>query len=543
MSERSAEDAKAVVRAASGTLLPGRRTKGADVRLTRGEMLKLSALGSAALLLPVGRNAYTGSGGDRLRRLPTPFEAEFRLPETLAPTRRTNDTDLYEMTMQRARVEIVPGLETEVWGYNGMFPGPTIRARERRKVVMRLTNRLPNPTSMHVHGVYADGDNDGHPSDLIPPGGQKTYTLPNDQTSRMMWYHDHAEHITALNVYMGLAGLYIGGDDFEDNLPLPADEFDVPLVLQDRLFFADGSFDYPVESDDGSSNGVFGDVILVNGAPWPRMEVANRKYRFRILNGSNARVYEPALSTGDPYTLVGNEGGLLERPLRLRSLPISGAERADIVVDFSRYPIGSKVVLKNLRRDRGRRRRDSRISEGGTAEIMRFDVVRRARDDSRVPDPIRAAADQEDPTHLPADPSEAERTRRFEFERHGGEWTINDKVWDVNRIDAAPREGDVEIWELVNGSGGWIHPIHLHLVNFKILDRDGRPPPPFERGWKETIFLSANESARVLIKWPKVPVGPEPGEFVRRYPFHCHLIEHEDHDMMLQFRVDEAPRA
>ena len=132
------------------------------------------------------------------------------------------------------------------------------------------------------------------------------------------------------------------------------------------------------------------------------------------------------------------------------------------------------------------------------------------------------------------------RTRRWEFKRQHGFWSINGKVWNPNRIDAAPREGDVEIWEFKNNGGGWIHPIHIHFTDFKIIDRDGKPPRPWERDiWKETVFLDGNESARVLIKWPKVPVqSGVPGPFSRRYAFHCHVVEHEDHDMMLQFQVN-----
>jgi spore coat protein A len=194
------------------------------------------------------------------------------------------------------------------------------------------------------------------------------------------------------------------------------------------------------------------------------------------------------------------------------------------VVDFADVPVGGSVVLKNLG------------GKDGTANVMRFDVTHRVEDDSRVPPVLRPPKDQEDPTHLPADPSEAVRTRRWVFKRQHGYWSINGKIWDPDRIDAAPREGEVEIWEFVNNGGGWVHPIHLHMANFKILSRNGRAPRPWERGWKETVFLDGNETARVLIKFPEVPVEGT-GEYTRRYAYHCHLVEHEDHDMMLQFEV------
>jgi len=497
----------------------------AGYRFTRKEMVKLSLLGTAALALPLQRTAQT-KRGSRLERLPRPFRVDLPIPEPLLPTNTTATTDFYDVTMREGTADIIPGRETPIWGYDGRFPGPMILARSGRRAEVTFANDLPVHTSVHNHGAYVDGDSDGHPEDLIPPGSSKRYVYLNDETSRLQWYHDHAAHVTAVNVYNGLAGLYLVGDDFEDALPLPKEEFDVPLVLQDRLFDADGGFLYPFDEDDHSANGVEGDVLLVNGKPWPRMGVANRRYRLRVLNGSNATPYQLALSNGQPLTVIGTEGGLLERPVRVRVLPISPAERYDVIVDFADVPVGGSVTLRNVGGDKE------------MAKVMRFDVARRAEDDSTVPDVIRSPEDQEDPTHLPADPSEAVRTRRWEFGRQHGYWSINGKIWDPDRIDAAPREGEVEVWEFVNKSGGWIHPIHLHMANFRILSRDGKAPRPWERGWKETVFLDGNETARVLIKFPRVPVESGlPGPFSRRFAYHCHVTEHEDHDMMLQFEV------
>lgn len=499
------------------------------MKLTRREMLKLSLLGSAALALPLtARTARTG-GPEPLRQLPKPFQAHLPLPEVLKPdpARSTPTTDFYELTAREAEASILPGKKTPVWAYNGLFIGPIIQARKGRPVVVRHANRLDSPTSVHLHGGYVDGDSDGHPSDLIQPGRYKDYFYPNQQNARTMWFHDHAEHSTALNVYRGLAGGYLLEDDFEDNVPLPQGEFQVPLVIQDKLFNADGTLDYPFGPDDHSTNGLEGNVLLVNGKPWPRMEVSARKYRFRILNASNARPYELSLSTGRPMHLVGTEGGLVEKPVPLRSFSTSPAERHVVVVDFSEYPVGTRIFLRNLKGDKE------------MATVMRFDVVRKAKDDSTIPDVICPPEHQVDPTHLPTDLSQVVRTRRWEFKRNGGFWTINDKIWDEHRVDAAPREGETEIWEFENNGGGWIHPIHLHLINFKILSRNGKPPNADERGWKDTVFLGPNDTARVLLKWPEVPIGPNPGDFVRRYPFHCHVTEHEDHDMMLQYEVRE----
>jgi spore coat protein A, manganese oxidase len=462
-----------------------------------------------------------------LRDLPKPFRADLPIPAVQIPVRSTATTDFYRLTLKPGTADILPGLSTPIWGYDGIFPGPTLVAERGRRVVVEHVNDLPVPTSMHTHGAYVDGDSDGHPLDLVMPGRSKSYFFGNDETSRTQWYHDHALHITAENVYRGLAGMYLIKDDFEKELPLPRGSRDVPLVLQDRFFNEDGSFDYPVGKGDHSSNGVLGNVLLVNGKPWPRMDVAAGKYRFRILNGANARVFQVALSNRQPFFLIGTEGGLIQRPVRLRSLPLAPGERAEIVVDFSEVTAGGSVLLQNLR---GRKE---------TAHVMRFDVTGTARDDSTVPDVLRPSDAQVDPTHQPTGVDAVTRARRFVFKRTGGFWTINGKIFDEHRLDARPRENATEIWEFVNNGGGWIHPIHLHLSNFKVLDRNGRTPPPWERDiWKETVFLDGGDAVRVLVRFPTVPRGPVPGDFVDTYAFHCHLIEHEDHDMMLQFRVD-----
>jgi FtsP/CotA-like multicopper oxidase with cupredoxin domain len=489
-------------------------------------MLQLSILGSAALMLPLERVARTARGRP-LEVLPAPFKATLPIPPVLEPVRRSADTDFYEITAREAIARILPGLETPIWGYNGLFPGPTLRIRSGRKFVVRHRNALPVPTSVHTHGAYVDGDSDGHPADLIQPLAFKDYFFDKNEGARTIWYHDHAEHITAINVYRGLAGFMMFEDDFADGLNLPGGRYDVPLVIQDRAFNSDGSLDY-TEEGDSSSNGFLGDVILVNGKPQPRMEVERRKYRFRILNGSNARAYELALSTRQPLVQIATEGTIVEAPRQLRTLPIVPAERYEVVIDFSAYPVGTEIILKN------------RLGKNNTANVMRFDVTGNAKDTSSLPAVLRPPEEQIDSTHAaPMTPPPGTLTRSFRFRRHGGEWTINKKTWDAGRIDERPREGDTEIWEFTNNAGGWTHPVHVHLTNFRVLDRNGKPPKLHEVGFKETVNVGRNETVRVLMKWPKVPVGPQPGEFVRRYPFHCHNLEHEDHDMMLQFKVDK----
>lgn len=492
--------------------------------ITRRDMLKLGALTSAAIMVPIRRRAVAQSAESAVSF--TPYTAQLKLPEVLQPVRRDSTTDFYEITAREAETEIVPGYTTRIWGYNGLYPGPTIVAREERRVSITHTNNLPVPTSVHHHGAYADGDSDGHPLDLIPPGGRKEYKLGNQQCARTQWYHDHAMHITSTNVYRGLSGLYIIKDESEEALQLPRGEYDVPLVIQDRIFAADGSLFYPPDAAE-DNDGFEGDVVVVNGGAQPRFEVGTCAYRFRVLNGSNARVYDLSFADNRPFSIIATEGSLLRRPVSVTRLPISPAERYEIVVDFANDPVGTKLVLENKRVER----------DEATREIMRFDVTRAETHEGGAPDELIPDDLQYDDTHLPPEPNNVARVREFRFERSNSQFTINGLVFDENRIDANPREGDTEVWRVYNNSGGWVHPVHLHLVNFKILDRNGRPPHPWETGWKDTVFVGEGEDIRIMMRWPKVPVTDEPDSFSHLYVFHCHNLEHEDHDMMAQIGV------
>jgi spore coat protein A, manganese oxidase len=433
--------------------------------------------------------------------------------------RRDATTDYYEITQSVVRRRLVAGLgEATLWAYNGSVPGPTIRQRQGRDVRIRQRNRLPVTVSVHLHGGDVPADSDGHPLDLIPPGGSRDYLYPGIHPPAPLWYHDHAIHETGRNVYMGLAGQYHIGSAAEDELNLPQNPYDIPLTIQDRLFLPDGQISYPRHDEERPMRqGVFGDVILVNGAPKPFFPVRRRKYRFRILNGSNARVYRLRLSTGEPFSVITGEGGFLPAPVETVELEISPSERYGVVLDFARYRPGTKVIMRNVMDDVP----GDPFDEDATREVMRCDVVGGpVRDSSEVPSVLLPSED--------VDPAEAVAVRKFRFDRSGGAWTINNRLWDPDRIDARARLGTVEIWEFENHGGGWWHPIHPHLVEFRALDRSRRPLEPYERGPKDMILLRDCETARVAMRW---------NHFPGRYVMHCHNVEHEDHDMMLQFQV------
>jgi spore coat protein A len=450
---------------------------------------------------------------------PSPAVEHFSVPlplmTALQPTRTDDTTDYYELTESIGQMELLPGLRTSIWGYNGQFPGPLIRARQGRTASVHVRNQLTTSTVVHLHGGLTPAESDGFPMDLVPPGGERTYVYPNQRRAAMLWFHDHAMGATGRNIYMGLAGTYIVEDDEEAALGLPSGEFDIPLVLVNRQFTQAGELAYP----DGNKFGATGDVILVNGAPWPRLEVARRKYRMRFLNASNSDSYTLALSSGKPLTQIATDGGLMAEPVANDNIPLAMAERAEVVIDFGEYPIGTQIVLQNLE------------GNGGTAEMMRFDVIRNAADDSRLPATLSTLELLRDDL--------ADRTRDFTFEETqisdapAYAWTINGQSFDPDRALVQSPLGDLEIWTFQHvpfptAPVQPVHPVHVHLVNFRILDRNGQPPAAHENGWKDTVVLRPGDRVRVIMRFEG---------YRGKYLIHCHNLEHEDHAMMARFDV------
>jgi FtsP/CotA-like multicopper oxidase with cupredoxin domain len=422
----------------------------------------------------------------------------------MKPTATRDGRDYYEMTMCQARAQILPGKRTPIWGFNGRFPGPTIKARKGRPIIVRRLNRLNVPTTTHLHGGKVRPKSDGQPMDLIYPGEHKDYFYPNQQDAATLWYHDHAHNHTSRNNLMGLAGLYIIEDEDEDELNLPKGKYDIPLILHDRSFKPNGSFRFKDDPD-----AVRGSTFLVNGRPTPYLKVANRKYRFRILNASHTRGYELALDSGQPLVQIASDGGLLPAAYPAPSIPLWPAERVEVVIDFSAYPAGSKVVLLN----------QDPSDPGSTKPIMRFDVVQEEQDPSSLPVVLRPAE------RLMNGSVEREFALSFDFDTQ--QWVINGKPFDHHRIDARPRLGDTEIWTFRNDSSV-THPMHIHLVKFQILERSNLALSPGELGWKDTVRVDPSTTVRVAMTFEG---------YTGRYMFHCHNLAHEDHSMMGQMQV------
>lgn len=509
----------------------------------------------------------------------TPFVDALPLPRVLKPVKICKDGTYYEVRMKdlfhQFHSELKP---TKVWGYEGQVPDPVIEAEKGITTKIQWINEISDEkhilpvdhtlhgshegmpevrTVVHLHGAEVEPDSDGHPDAWYtrnfevcgPRFTQKIYTYPNNQRAATLWYHDHAVGITRLNVYAGLAGMYIIRSEEERALNLPSGIFEIPLVIQDKTFNEDGSLFYPSNVPDppptypevSITPGFAGDTIIVNGKAWPYLDVEQRKYRFRILNGSNERFYRMRLSSGQEFIQIGSDGGLLEKPVRLEEIIISPAERMDLVIDFTDQPVGTNITLINTANtpfDFG-----APPNPESDGLIMQFRVKENTsgKDTSTVP-PILSHIKrykEKDVCKIRDITIDVgvDRFSRLLF-------MLNNREF-MGGVVEEPVIGELECWRIIN-SGLGVHPIHIHQIQFQLLDRipfdveaytqtgqlrftgDPIPPPENERGWKDVIQAYPGQVTRLLVRF---------GPFTGRYVYHCHILEHEDHDMMRPFDV------
>ena len=501
------------------------------------------------------------------------------IPKRLAPQSTGADGVQYGIRMleftQQMHSQLPP---TRLWGYEGQYPGPTIEALQGRPIVVKWENQLPSDhifgidprihgamppapavrTVPHLHGARTGSESDGLPENWFTPGSSAVYHYPNVQQAATLWYHDHAVGITRLNVYAGLSGFFLLRDDEEHAMGLPSGEYEIPLLIQDRTLDDKGQLLYAPTFDDGQrpppnwwAPELLGNLPVVNGAIYPHLDVEPRRYRLRVLNGANSRFFNLffnlAKSPADipslvPFHQIGTDGGFLPSPVALNRLLLGPAERADLIVDFSRLE-GKTATLSN----------NAQAPYPGwdmvtphhlaLYELMQFRVILPLSTNEK-------SFSMPPPRLLPKlDETKSIATRDFVLaegmDRQGRSlgMQINGKGYDAP-VTEIVKLGSTEKWRFINTTED-AHPMQLHLVQFQILERQGfnpvalrkgsvelvgipRPPPANEAGWKDTAVVSPREVLTIIVRFEG---------YTGRYVFHCHMLEHEDNDMMRPFEL------
>src|SRR5581483_3261592 len=390
-----------------------------------------------------------------------------------------------DLTLAAGTFQVYPDAPTNLFMVNGQFPAPTIKLKKGDTFQATVHNNLTEHSVLHWHGVFAPAAMGGHPASVVDPGTSYSVNFPIVQRASINFYHAHPHMMTGEQVYRGLAGFFLIEDDVEQGLGLPSGDFDVPLLIQDKRVDANRQFIYSLTNADMMS-GWLGETILINGTPNPYLDVAPTLYRFRIVNGSNARFYTVALSDNSAFTVIGNDGGFLDAPIRLTSVGLAPAERLDLLVDFSSRAQGDTMTLVSQPFTMSDPPGTGTVPQGAALDLLQFRVNRTGSSGGSIP------------TSLPAIPvlkaSDAKRTRLWTF---SAMHYINDLSYDLARVDATVPFGDLEEWTFQ--SVGNTHPVHIHGAQFQVLDRNGNLPEPYERGWKDVIRLDPQGTVHVLV--------------------------------------------
>ncbi|HEX6019876.1 MAG TPA: multicopper oxidase domain-containing protein [Burkholderiaceae bacterium] len=501
-------------------------------------------------------------------------------------------------------VALRPGAPTRVWRYRATllrgdpavleamphsYLGPVIRLRRHQRVRIDFVNDLPESTIVHWHGLHLPAAMDGHPRDAIAPGSRFVYEFTVVDRAGSYWFHPHPDGRTGKQVWFGLAGLLLIGDDEEDRLGLPSGRHDLPLVIQDRSFDDDNQFVYlgqrigdPQSSAAGAAMsdgrtggmmgrmgpggmmgrgrsgmgemmagmmGVLGDEILVNGRRGARVAVEARPYRLRLLNASNTRICKLAWNDGSRLTAIASDGGLLAAPLQRDYLVLGPAERADLWVDFGHWPAGTELTLQSLAFEGGM------PSMGGMGGMMGAMMGSAALPDGAAFPVLelhingKAEARSTPPQRLsnlpPPDPRRVARAgapKVFDITMGMMRWGINGRSFEMEGV--SPLEtvklGTDEVWEFRNGASmmPMAHSMHVHGLQFRVLGRsdDGSAPGIrktveagyLDEGWKDTVLVMPGERVRILLRFT---------DFSGLFIYHCHMLEHEDSGLMRNYLV------
>lgn len=495
--------------------------------LSRREFIHHVGSGVTAVSLTVFLNACMPKpGGLNAPGSPTP-DLEFRIRSLPGEAKILEGPPTQ---VWRYEGEVIRGAAENMQSIAGSYLGPILRARKGQRVRIHYENQIPQESIIHWHGMHVPESADGHPRLAISEGESYTYDFTVMDRAGLYWYHPHPHGNTGEQVMRGMAGLFIVDDEEEATLRLPTGEYDIPLVIQDRIFGNDNHLKY--YKNDVAVFGFLGDRYLVNGQPDFILPVATRPYRLRLLNGSNARIYALRLSDGRPLQVIGTDGGLLEQPVSRDFVTLSPAERRELWLDFSDYSVGSEVELENF--DPTEPNNVENVKSVVTFRIDREEVSHLTLPQKFTPLNL----------HDEGEAVNRGNPRTFELSMGMGmRWMINGKTFNMTAVD--PNEkvklGDLEIWEFINNSahmGAMQHPMHIHGLQFQVIGRETVPDyrlvneaihgGSVDEGWHDTVLVLPGERVRVLLKFE---------DFEGLYMYHCHILEHEDMGMMRNYRV------
>jgi len=474
------------------------------------------------------------------------MEGDFQTPLPSPPAFDLKNTTAFEA--KQTQVAILKGKKTNVYGYYDGMLGKTFVLNKGDVINLKFTNSLQQATNIHWHGLIIPSEMDGFPAAVTEPGSSFEYRFTVNQRAGTYWYHPHPDGLTAEQVMQGLAGFFIVRDEEEAALKLPNDDSEIAFVIQDRRFKGNGDFDYNPTNEEVMT-GFLGDYILVNGAFNPYKTVKAAWNRLRIINGSNARVYNLAFSNGQNFAVIGSDAGLLTSPETVNNILVSPGERIDMLVDFS--DVANKdIFLQSESFDGGG------VQGKDTFKIMKFAIGEKANEPFTLPTTLSAIEKIK--------PSSATKTRMFDISNasvHGGGMmnmkmdtedttrktgsnmgengmnkmkmdmhSINGVGYDAAVINETVTAGATEIWEFDNSKGSELHPMHFHGNHFQIIERTGGRGKLIatEKGWKDTVLLLPGEKVNVITTF---------SQFKGKYVLHCHNLEHEDSGMMLNFEI------
>ena len=430
------------------------------------------------------------------------------IPPMLKPS-YVDNKKVFNLNVKEGSSNFLNSKETKTYGVNLDYLGSTISFRNKDQVELVVKNSLKEKVALHWHGLVIEGKFDGNPHNTIKRGDTFVSKLNTSQKAATLFYHPHTLHETGRQTFMGIGGLIYIEDDEKDDLKLPSEYGvdDIPIVIQDRKFKSNGDFDYRLSAHERMM-GPFGNVILTNGVINPHINVSAKMVRLRILNASNARYYVLKMSDNRPIYHIAGDNSLLQRAYKTPKIILAPAERAEVLIDFSR----------DYKRELSLKDSMSKI------DIVRFNVNKRSSNSYKVP--------THKLTTLSTDEYRGAKRRTFYLNDAGmmGGFTINKKRMKISVINEKVKLNTPEIWTVVNRSH-MAHPMHFHGTGFSVLSRNGKGIYVSENCLKDTVSLQRGEMVDLGMTFTKEADDKFP------YMYHCHVLEHEDGGMMGQFSV------